>query len=430
MSFKTLLRAFAGNSHGGVAPMLALAALPLFGFVGAAVDYSRAASARTAMQAALDATALMLSKEAPDANAGNLNQKANDIFKTMFTRPEAYNLQVATVFTQPQQGSFSLTMKGSATVDTMFSKILGQATINLSATSEVIWGIKKLNLALVLDNTGSMASSEKMTNLKTAAHNLLTTLKAAAKQPGDIKVAIVPFATDVNADTANVDAYWIDWTDWEAANGTCSNSSYHSKSSCVSNGKIWTPKPHSQWNGCVNDRDQNNDVNNTATVAGAPATLFRAHQASNCPTAAMMQLSEDWTALNARIDAMTPAGNTNVTIGLSWGFQLLSPNAPFNAPAPAPDLDKVIVMMTDGENTQNRWTSTSSSIDARTQKACDNVKAANIKLYTVRVINGDVTLLKGCASKATMYYDVQNADQLNNVFSSIAQNLANLRITH
>ena len=60
-----LLRAFAGNSDGGAAPMLALAALPLFGFVGAAVDYSRAASARTAMQAALDATALMLSKEAP-----------------------------------------------------------------------------------------------------------------------------------------------------------------------------------------------------------------------------------------------------------------------------------------------------------------------------------------------------------------------------
>jgi hypothetical protein len=48
----------------------------------------------------------------------------------------------------------------------------------------------------------------------------------------------------------------------------------------------------------------------------------------------------------------------------------------------------------------------------------------------VRVIDGDVTLLKGCATKASMYYDVQNADQLNNVFSSIAQNLANLRITH
>jgi hypothetical protein len=40
-----------------------------------------------------------------------------------------------------------------------------------------------------------------------------------------------------------------------------------------------------------------------------------------------------------------------------------------------------------------------------------------------------VTLLKGCATKPEMYYDVQQAVQLNSVFSSIAQNLANLRIT-
>lgn len=429
MSLQALFRAFAGNSHGGAAPMLALAALPLFGFVGAAVDFSRAASARTAMQAALDASALMLSKDAQSTTTANLAQKADDYFKTLFTRPEASNVQVSTAFAEPQQGTFSLTLTASAQVDTMFSKMLGQSVINLSATSEVIWGIKKLNLALALDNTGSMSSSGKMTNLKIAAHNLLNTLKEAAKQPGDIKVAIVPFAVDVNAGKANVDAYWIDWTDWEAANGTCSNTSYYSKSSCESHGKVWTPKPHSQWNGCVNDRDQNNDASNTATVAGAPATLFRAHQASACPTS-MMPLSEDWTALHAKIDAMAPSGNTNVTIGLSWAFQLLSPNEPFNAPAPTPDLDKVIVLMTDGENTQNRWTSSATSIDARTQKACDNVKAANIKLYTVRVINGDVALLKGCATKASMYYDVQNADQLNNVFSSIAQNLANLRITH
>jgi Flp pilus assembly protein TadG len=430
MSLKALFRAFAGNGHGGAAPMLALAMLPMFGFVGAAVDYSRAASARTAMQSALDASALMLSKDAQNMTTGDLTQKSNDYFKTLFTRPEAYNLGVTTEFTQPQQGNFSLKLTGKADVNTTFSKLLGQSTIHLSANAEVLWGIRKLNLALVLDNTGSMSSSQKMSNLKTAAHNLLTTLKTAAKQPGDIKVAIVPFATDVNAGTGNVDAYWIDWTEWEAANGTCSNSSYSSKSSCESHSKVWTPKPHSAWNGCVYDRDQNNDVANTATVAGAAATLYRAHQASNCPAAAMMPLSEDWTALNGRIDAMTPAGNTNVTIGLSWGFQLLSPNEPFNAPAPAPDLDKVIVLMTDGENTQNRWTSSASSIDSRTQKACDNAKAANIRIYTVRVINGDVALLKGCASKPTMYYDVQNADQLNSVFNSIAQNLANLRITH
>ena len=119
----------------------------------------------------------------------------------------------------------------------------------------------------------------------------------------------------------------------------------------------------------------------------------------------------------------------HITIGLAWVFQLLSPVAPFNAPAPSADLDKVLVILTDGENTQNRWSSNASTIDARTQKVCDNIKAANIKLYTVRVIDGDVTLLKGCATKPSMYYDVQQAVQLNSVFSSIAQNLANLRIT-
>ena len=121
----------------------------------------------------------------------------------------------------------------------------------------------------------------------------------------------------------------------------------------------------------------------------------------------MMPLTNDWTALNAKIDAMTPTGNTNVTIGLAWGLQTLSPNAPFNAPRRAPDLDKVIILLTDGENTQNRWTSSSSSIDARTEKVCDNIKAANIKLYTVRVIDGNATLLKNCATKPDMYYDVR-----------------------
>ena len=422
-----LLKRFWRNRDGGVGPVLALSALPLFGVVGAAIDYGRVATVRTEMQNSLDATALMLSKEAQGMSGADIGTKASAYFNALFTNPQATNIQITEEFGSPQEGNFSLKIRGSATVNTLFARLFGQSAITFSASTEVLWGIKKLNLALVLDNTGSMAQNQKMTNLKAAAHNLLTTLKNAAKQPGDVKVAIVPFATDVNVGKSNVNASWIDWTDWEAANGTCSNNTYTSKSTCESHGKTWTPKAHSQWNGCVNDRDQNNDVSNTVPVAGSPATLFRAHQASACP-ASMMPLSEDWTALNNKVDAMTPTGNTNVTIGMAWGFQLLSPVAPFNAPAPAPDLDKVIVILTDGTNTQNRSSSTESVIDARTSKVCDNIKAANIRVYTVRVLDGNATLLQGCASKPSMYYDVSQAVQLNGVFGSIAQNLANLRI--
>ena len=69
-------------------------ALPLFGFVGAAVDYSRAASVRTAMQSALDATALMLSKDAENLSSDALSQKAIEYFNALFTRPEAHGVQV------------------------------------------------------------------------------------------------------------------------------------------------------------------------------------------------------------------------------------------------------------------------------------------------------------------------------------------------
>jgi len=125
---------------------------------------------------------------------------------------------------------------------------------------------------------------------------------------------------------------------------------------------------------------------------------------------------------------MIPTGNTNVTIGLQVAFQMLSPVAPFHAAAPQNDLDKVIILLTDGDNTQNRWSTSQTAIDNRTKLACANAKAANIKLYTVRVINGNASLLQQCATLPSMYYDVQNAAQLSAVFSTIAQNLANLRV--
>jgi Flp pilus assembly protein TadG len=422
------LRRIINNCGGNVAPLFAIAIIPILGAVSAAVDYSRANLARSNMQAALDSTALMLSKEAQNLTPAEIETKAKGYFNAIFTNAQAENVGIVASLQSPQPGTYVLNIKGSADIATRFTKVIGQSQISISATTEAVWGIKKLNLALALDNTGSMASSGKIDALKVAAHNLLNTLQSAAKSPGDIKISIVPFATDINVGTDNVNADWIDWSEWQAANGTCSNSSYKKKSTCTSNGHVWTPADKSAWNGCVYDRDQNNDVANTATVSGTPATMFRAHQATSCGTS-LMPLSEDWAALHAKVDAMAPAGNTNVTIGLALGWQTLTPAAPYNAPAKAPELDKVIVVLTDGDNTQNRWTTSGSAIDARTQKVCDNAKADNIKLYTVRVINGDAALLQGCASKKSMYYDVQQADQLNAAFDSIAQNLANLRLS-
>jgi Mg-chelatase subunit ChlD len=418
---------FFRDRKGGVAPLLALSMLPVMGAIAGSVDYSRAAKVHSAMQSALDATGLMLSRTAQDLLTAELNSKADTYFRAIFNQSEARNVNVNIAMTQPTEGTYKLALTGTATMDTVFGQIIGKSEVDLSATAEIEWGIKKLHLALALDNTGSMASDGKMLALKTAAHALLLTLQAAAKKDGDVLVSIVPFAVDVNVGTGNSGANWIDWTDWYKSNGICTRDRYKTQSDCTSNGYVWTPAAQIAWNGCVNDRDQNNDVLNTGTVPGTPSTMYRAHQASSCPTA-MMALSSDWIALHSKIDLMTPAGNTNVTIGLQMAWQTLTNAAPFNAPVETTGLDKVIILLTDGENTQNRWTTSSSSIDARTEKACTNAKADNVRVYTVRVINGDATLLKNCATTTSMYYDVQLASQLNSVFGAIAQNLANLRI--
>jgi len=97
-----LRRRFIGNRDSSVAPMLARAALPLFGFVGAAVDFSRTASTCTVLRAALDASAPMLSKDAQTLSADVLAQKSQDDFKSLFTRPEDYNVQVTPQFAERQ----------------------------------------------------------------------------------------------------------------------------------------------------------------------------------------------------------------------------------------------------------------------------------------------------------------------------------------
>src|SRR5262245_7612604 len=93
------LKAFRAAENGNIVFTFALAMVPMIGFVGAAVDYSRANSARTAMQAAVDSTALMLSKEAAGVTSSEINQKASAYFHALFNRTEVSNIVITPTYT-------------------------------------------------------------------------------------------------------------------------------------------------------------------------------------------------------------------------------------------------------------------------------------------------------------------------------------------
>jgi Flp pilus assembly protein TadG len=447
---------FRGAKGGNVVMTFALATVPIMGFVGSAVDYSRANSAKAAMQMAIDATGLMLSKEVTKPNF-DINKKATDYFKALFNRPEVTNVTVTPVYTTDGGSQMVVTAKG--VVATTFMKVVGFEQLNIEASTTVKWGNTRLRVALVLDVTGSMSSAGKIAALKTATTNLLAQLKAAAAKPGDVYVSIVPFSKDVNLklDTNTYTQNWIRWDIWEETQGACSKSGstktsceqyrcsiskYKSESNCTSNGGTWsngtwTPNNRDTWNGCVTDRDQDYDTKNTAPTPVTSATQAPAEQYSSCPTPTM-GLTYDWTALTTKVNDLSPNGNTNQAIGLQWGWQTLT-SSPFTIPAKEANYTykEVIILMTDGLNTQDRWYNDQASIDAREQITCNNVNAAGITLYTVQVnTSGDPTstLLKKCAGSPGKYPDADkfflltSASALITTFDQIGTELSNLRV--
>ena len=231
----------------------------------------------------------------------------------------------------------SVTLSSTVPMPTTLMNVVGISTMNVAYSSKVVWGQTKLWVSLVLDNTGSMAQGDsggtKIAALKSATNDLLTLLQNAASNPGDVKVSLIPFSKDVNLGTSNVNATWLDWTDWQApppsatpsssigpgstcpygtrsrpdispygfrcmtspANGSsltdtipssgtykgyiCPsvddgnyntgreghyyNGCYTSTGSSAPYTHTWVSNAHSTWEGCIEDRSQNYDAQNT-----------------------------------------------------------------------------------------------------------------------------------------------------------------------
>jgi Flp pilus assembly protein TadG len=433
------LRNFGLARSGNVAITFAFISLPIIGGVGVAVDYSRANLVKASMQAALDSTALTLAKNAGTLTAAQLQSDGASQFAAVFKHHGSKN---AKVIVTSNPGSSTVQVDGTAKLDTSLLGILGIKILDISATSTAAWATQSLlRISLVLDNTGSMADAGKMPALQAAATKMLSKLASAATTNGAVYVSIIPFVKDVNLGAANYNASWLDWTTWDESKGNCSSSAYSTKSTCVSAGNTWTPTSHSTWNGCVVDRGDaggpnaaNYDTNVVAPTAGTPTTLYVPEQYSSCPQAAM-GLSYNWSAMTSLINNMSPAGNTNQSIGLQLGWLSLTTSGVFNAPAKDSNSTYAehIVLLTDGLNTADRWYTDQASIDARQQILCNNIKAAGVTLWTIQVNTGGdptSTLLQNCASDSSKFFLLTSASQIVSTFDNISFKITQLHLAN
>lgn len=221
------LKKFAHARRGNVAMIFALALIPITIAAGAGLDLSRALMVRARLAEALDAAGLAVGATQNLTN-DQITSLAQAYFKANYTADSSFGVPAAVTVTP---GTQNIVLSTSVAMPTTLMRVVGVNTLTVGYSAKIVWGQTKLWVSLVLDNTGSMTQSDstgtsKISALKTATNQLLTTLQGAAATPGDVKVAIIPFSKDVNVGTSNVSASWLDWTDWESApaNGAVSSS--------------------------------------------------------------------------------------------------------------------------------------------------------------------------------------------------------------
>jgi Flp pilus assembly protein TadG len=506
------LMAGARDQRGVAAIFFAFALVLLVPIALGMADVYLGSTERTELQDAIDAATLFAARS-NTTNATDIDAIGDKALAANLLLPSGVTL-VASNFTLSGD---TVTGYAEITAPALAPALWPHA--NLKASSTVVRGTEKLEVALVLDNTGSMQGT-KLTNTKTAAKSLIDTLVASAANvtvTDPLKISLVPFSMTVRVQgTTSLSSYntsthsgtgiptWLDpQGEAHVDDGTDIFASQQDRFSLMKQmGKSWA--------GCVESRKQPYDIQETAPTSGTPATMFVPYfwpdeadyydgfygsendylddgtnssswqtrqkrvqkynttLSSNvagpnegCDMQPVIRLTATTSTVKTAIDNMVATGETNVPMGLVWGWHTLSPNAPFadGAAYSTANLRKIIVLMTDGDNTYtnpSNWSDndsyyeglgyiwqgllgiTSGSNSTRTSKMndrftalCNNIKAKNITIYTVgvQVSNSSKTLLQSCASSSDKYYDVTQASDLTAAFNSIAGSIASLRIS-
>ena len=448
---------------------LAVALVPLIGAVGLAVDSSLGYLLKTRMGKSLDTAGLAAGRVALDANA---EEVARNYFDANFG--DSNGSVTVTDFDFEVDPSFRyVTLSATATTPTHFMRVFGRDTLTVSARSVIERETTGMELALVMDNTGSMWGSA-FDAMQTAAYDLVNIVFGGDDEVDNLWVSLVPYTATVNIGSWRTG--WIKGSDRIFTNPT----SY--RPDLAGGG----------WKGCVMARGSNRDADDTTPSVQQFASYFYAAttrtQDNHWPTIKpaladrndgrgpnlgcgpeITPLTKSKATIDAAIGNMGAwhRGGTTGNLGLSWGWRTISPSwrglwggettsdMPLDYGTPL--MEKVVVILTDGNNQfydHDTGSGTPKSdftaygrleamgvsnlsdgrniLDSRMAGTCAAMKSNGIRIYTIifgsSPDNQAKTLFRNCATTPAMYYYAPSNADLATAFRAIGGQLANLRI--
>ncbi|MEQ1863803.1 MAG: TadE/TadG family type IV pilus assembly protein [Micropepsaceae bacterium] len=427
---------------GNVAMIYALMLMPSIAAVGSAVDLTRAMVVKMRLGEALDAAGLSVAGTVGLSEA-QMTDKAQKFFFANYPEDELGTVMSLTV---TPAGNNLVTVSGTARVDTAFMGLFGIPYLSVTVNAEVTRESKGLEIALVLDNTGSMASNGKIQALKNSTNELISILFGDQNNPSHLKMSLVPFSQTVKVDKVSFLA-----NGYMDINGQSSSARLN-----FDNNKyafaVWATMSNKSWGGCVEARPSGYEETDDAPDGGTADTLFvpyfepdgpdgsaysgyttyvsdggsgvqdtrlkrsskyvgqnKTNPNSDCNMQQILPLTNSKITLQSQVAGMISTGYTHIALGASWGWRTLSPTAPYTEGSDYGDENwtKAMVFLTDGLNTidsDNTWhkskytaynylrrgtLGTTVAADAeleqddRTRTVCGRINAAGIRVYTI-----------------------------------------------
>ena len=477
------------NRRGTVTIMIAAGLLAMVMTMGMGIDLARAYLVQSRLQTALDAAALVAAREI-DLDTRNADTAAMfwlNFAQTHKAEGRAYFGGTADdpAITQVDPNTVHITT--TAHLSLVFGALFGMPTVTISDQAQAVRATTGLEVALVLDNTGSMAG-EPIQAVRDASTSLVNILYGSGNQDTipNLWVSVVPFTAEINI--GSVHSSWL-------ASGSLNQTRYANTS----------------WMGCVMARHSGGHDADDATPSAAPFTPFyytstlgayrngsgkvvpgdddwsatmiteqnQANLPSNtavgpdlgCVPLPILPLTASRSAVLSVISQMAAIyrGGTFINLGLQGGWFTLSPKwrGLWGSPTlpldyNTPHMRKVVVLMTDGDNGWYSWpggapdnqgdadytsygrvnsnalnTSASgatTALNTSMASMCTSLKQAGITLYAIlynhSAISSDTqTLFQNCASTPEDYFLAPTESDLQTAFSAIGSQLASLRLS-
>jgi Flp pilus assembly protein TadG len=274
-----LIRRFSKNESGVFAVIFGVLSVVLIATSGAVVDFVGVQQARVRAQAALDSATLALQPQIYTLSEAQLRSLAEDLLvERMTDSGVAVTVESANVV----KDDGTLFLKARLTVPMSFVSLVGISEMKTRIASQATRKKLAVEVMMVLDNSGSMGSYSRMTNLKTAAANATEILFGGETTQPNVFIGIAPFTSFVNVGTSNANASWMD----VAGNSSIANDNFDDDddestpySGPVNRLALYDQLTNVSWRGCVDARPHTStglyshlDTDDTIPVSSDPDT--------------------------------------------------------------------------------------------------------------------------------------------------------------